>query len=298
MPYRLFLFLALLPCPLAAQQYTYDHIIFWDSMDWDRTDFVYYYPQQQAVPLAVRWYYGDRRDIREEFIRIDGEHWLFNSYDTTGALQFRRGQMRIDREHPQIDSMITFDQETYEEIVQIDTSWRLKADGFWQESDADGFLWSGMYLDGLRQGPWSKVRALPHEVYDLRSITFTDGRPGPEIQLNLALGRDSTAITRALLGAWVDCGNYMQLATWRKWDGDYPDNCWAHHGSVIYWFQPDQRVQRCYPSGFGLEFRTESGRWSIDNAANLHLFWESRQESASIPIRSLLDKELRLDYRK
>ncbi len=298
MAVRLFLCCFFLPCHLAAQQFIADHIVFWDSVDRDKTDILYYFPQQQAVTLAVRWYYDDRHDIREEFVRIDDGQWLFNSYDTTGAWRFRRGPMRIDAEHPQIDRSLHFDPDSYEEIVQIDTSWRLVADGFWQESDTAGFYWSGAYRNGLRQGPWSKVRVLRNEVYDLRNIVYTDGRPQPEIMLNLALAGDSAAVEQALLGAWVQCGSDHQLATWLKWDGRQPQNCGTHHGSTIYWFQADHVVQQCYPSGSSLAYKTETGRWSVDGSMALILIWDEKKDMNRFPIRSLLDKELRLDYRK
>ncbi|MCC7504944.1 MAG: hypothetical protein IT259_06580 [Saprospiraceae bacterium] len=297
MPHRLFLLFALLPALLPAQPFIDDHVIFWDSADWDRTEVVYYYPQQQAVPLAIRWYYGDRRDIREEFIRIDGDRWLFNSRDTTGAWHFRRGPMRPDLEHPQIDSTLTFDPDSYGEIVQIDTNWRLIPEGYWQEADSAGFFWSGYYADGQKQGVWTKIREIRPKVYDWRSIHFSAGRPGPEKQHNLALSGDTTSIYQALYGSWVYCDDSHQLTVWRNWNGPPPRNAYAHHGSWVIWFMPDHRAQKCTPSSYQLNYLTLTGSWSLSDNGYLHFNWDNGT-SESFRLRSLMDGEMLLDMRK
>lgn len=118
----------LLRTPSPAQNLVLDNILFWDSVAWERTEVVYHYPGEEALPWIVRRYRGDHREVREEFIRLDDRNWLFNTYDD-GPWRRRTGRMTVDTLHPQIDSFITFDPETYEETTRADTTWRLLAEG-------------------------------------------------------------------------------------------------------------------------------------------------------------------------
>lgn len=287
---RLFLFLLLIPACSTAQNLVCDGILFWDSVDWERTDVVTYPTDKYAVTCAVRRYYGDRRDIREEFIRIDADNWLFNSYDTTGAYRYRHGRMVVDRLHPRFDTTLTFAPETYEELWHMDTTWRLQEEGFWQETDSAHFFWQGDYAHGKRQGNWAKGLELEPGIVDFRSVTFENGRAVKETQLNLALTSDTLAAKAALLGTWIFCKSRENQYVLKKWDGPHPDWCEGnHHGTFMLLFLENNRVQRCIPDGL-----VNMGEWRLSPDIALSITWDDGKASR-YKIRSLIGFEMLLE---
>ncbi len=286
---RLSLFIFLLPACSLAQNLVCDGILFWDSVDWERTDVVTYPTEKYVVTCAVRRYYGDRRDIREEFIRIDADNWLFNSYDTTGAYRYRHGRMAVDRLHPRIDTSLTFDPETYEELWHLDTTWRLRAEGFWLETDTAHYLWQGEYTHGQRQGGWVKGREIAPGIVDFRSLAFENGIIVEEKQLNLALTSDTLAAKAALAGTWMFCKGRDHQYVLKKWDGPRPEWCEGnHHGTSMLFFLENGAVQRCIPDGL-----VKMGAWQLSSSMELHIDWDDGSGSRD-KIRSLIGFDLLL----
>lgn len=280
----------LLPACSFAQNFVVDNILFWDSVEWERTEVVYHYPHTEAVPWIIRRYHGERRAVREEFVRLDNRNWLYNTYDSAGAWRRRTGRMTIDTLHPQIDSILTFDPETYDEATRVDTTWRLLAEGIWEETDTAGFFWSGPYAAGKRQGRWNRWRSLTRDIQDRRSVDYENGVALLETQHNLALAGDTAAVRAALQGSWTFCRNKRAQFWWYRWRAKPDYACNDHHGSTTYFFMENGAVQACFPAG-SAQMRVETGVWHLSEHLDLTIDWDDGKKT-HLHVRSLIGDEL------
>lgn len=287
------LLITLLPFLAPAQNLVLDQVLFWDSVEWEHTEIVYYYPHEEAVPWIIRRYFGDRRDVREELIRLDDRNWLYNAYDTAGVWRRRTGRLTIDAAHPQIDSVLTFHPDTYDEWTRVDTTWRLQADGIWEETDSAGFRWGGPYAAGKKHGRWSKLRYLTRDITDLRTVEYDRGAVIAETQHNLALAGDAGAVRAALAGSWTFCDNRRSLFWWYRWSTMPGGKCFNHHGSVAYFFLENGAIQGCFPNGF-TDTTVKMGVWRLTDDLDLFIDWDDGARTRH-HVRSLMGDELILE---
>lgn len=166
---------------------------FWGTTFWpsDRSVDQIRHPDDQSL-LAVRRYYPNG-SVAEEYLRISDTLWLYQQFDSLEhSHMLARGLFEADPEFQPLDTVATFDPETYEERIQLRYSRYSFKTGAWLEQDRNGYIWTGTYEDGLREGLWEKRDA--YDFTELRGYRYFDGEITGDTTLNWALSTDTARI--------------------------------------------------------------------------------------------------------
>lgn len=170
---------------------------FWGSTFWKYSNAV----DQISDPLdnrliSVRKYYPNNL-VAEEYLRVNDTTWLYQQYDSLEPSRLLcRGLYVADPEYQAMDTILTFDPETYEESIQLRYSRYAFKTGPWTEQDRNGYVWTGIYEDDLREGLWQKRDA--YDFTELRGYWYEGGELVRDSVLNWALSDDTTKINGLL----------------------------------------------------------------------------------------------------
>lgn len=166
---------------------------FWGSTFWqyNRSVDQIQNPRDQSI-LSVRKYYPNGA-IAEEYLRISDTLWLFQQFDSLEHTRMlARGLYVADPEYQVLDTVLTFDPESYEQIVRLRYSRYSFKTGPWLEQDRNGYVWTGMYEDGMREGLWQKRDG--YDYTELRGYLYYGGEIASDSTLNWALSSDTARI--------------------------------------------------------------------------------------------------------
>ena len=170
---------------------------FWGSTFWKYSNAVEQItdPQSNAL-ISVRKYYPNNL-VSEEYLRVNDTTWLYQQYDSLEPSRLLcRGLYEADPEYQAMDTIVTFDPETYEESYRLRYSRFAFKTGPWTEQDRNGYVWTGVYEDDLREGLWQKRDA--YDFTELRGYVYEGGELVKDSILNWALSSDTSIITGLL----------------------------------------------------------------------------------------------------
>lgn len=192
--------LAAIPCSAFSQEIISRDTVpfsFWGGTFWKYSSAV----EQITDPLenqliAVRKYYPNSL-VSEEYLRVNDTAWLYQQYDSLEPARLLcRGVYVSDPEYEVMDTIITFDPETYEESIQLRYSRYAFKSGPWTEQDRNGYVWTGTYEDDLREGLWQKRDA--YDFTELRGYLYEGGELLRDSVLNWALSADTATVAGLL----------------------------------------------------------------------------------------------------
>ena len=186
-------------CLYAQETITRDTVPFdfWGSTNWsfDQTIEQIRDPMDNAL-IAVRKYYTNSQ-VAEEYLRVSDTAWLYQQYDSLDPTRMlTRGLYTADPEYEVLDTLIRFDPETYEEDIHLRYSRYSFKTGPWLEWDRNGYIWTGAYEDGNREGLWQKRDA--YDFTELRGVVYDGGEVVGDSILNWALATDQSIIAGLL----------------------------------------------------------------------------------------------------
>lgn len=170
---------------------------FWGSTFWQYNNAVDQIRDPMSNKLvAVRKFYPSNQ-IAEEYLRINDTTWLFQQYDSIESTRFlQRGLFVADPEYQVVDTILSFDPVTYEEDIRLRYSRYSFKTGPWLEQDRNGYIWTGMYEDDLREGLWQKRDG--YDFTELRGYVYYGGEIVRDSTLNWALSDDKEKIVGLL----------------------------------------------------------------------------------------------------
>ncbi|TNE47911.1 MAG: hypothetical protein EP344_19305, partial [Bacteroidetes bacterium] len=231
--------------------------------------------------LAVRRYYPNG-GVAEEYLRQSDTCWLFQAFDSLDHTRMlTRGLYVADPGYQVVDTIESFDPGTFEEIRRLIVSRYSFKTGPWFERDRNGYIWTGVYEDGLREGLWQKRDA--YDFTELRGFMYYGGEIAADSTLNWALTTDTARITGLLCegvvpgrrggivtentpgGLWRLCDVRPDMlgrqSIWKMTHLDFlPGQCNAETwGSYL--FRDDRSLSFILP-GHHFTFRDE-GRWEL-----------------------------------
>lgn len=166
---------------------------FWGSTLWQYNSTVDQVrnPNDQSL-LAVRKYYPNGA-VAEEYLYVSDTLWLYQQFDSLEHTHLlSQGLYEADPEYQAIDTIATFHPDTYEETIRLRYSRYAFKTGPWIEQDRNGYVWTGVYEDGLREGLWQKREA--YDYTELRGYSYYGGELIGETTLNWALSADTARI--------------------------------------------------------------------------------------------------------
>jgi hypothetical protein len=170
---------------------------FWGSTFWQYSSAVDQIrsPDGQVL-LAVRKYYPNGA-VAEEYLRQTDTLWLYQQFDSLEHTHMlARGLYEADPEYQALDTIVTFDPNSYEKTTQLRYSRYSFKTGSWLEQDRNGYIWTGLYEDGLREGLWEKRDAFDYT--ELRGYRYYGGEITGDTTLNWALSTDTARIVGLL----------------------------------------------------------------------------------------------------
>lgn len=170
---------------------------FWGSTLWQYNSAVDQIrsPADQSL-VAVRRYYPNGA-VAEEYLRLADTLWLYQQFDSLEHTRFlARGLFESDPEYQAVDTLVSFNPEDYEETVRLRYARYAFKTGPWLEQDRNGYIWTGAYEDGLREGLWQKRDAF--DFTELRGYNYFGGEITADSTLNWALSTDTARITGLL----------------------------------------------------------------------------------------------------
>ncbi len=317
-PFNVFVLLTL-ALPLFAQEpagrdtFAFD---FWGSTFWDYDQNV----QQVREPLnnallAVRRRYANG-NTSQEYFRVDDRSWLFLAYDSleSGRL-IARGMMVAPPDFWLVDTLLSFDPESYSQETYLRYAPASYKTGAWLEEDSLGFVWTGEYEDGERTGLWERQNRRDPK-YDLRGFIYEDDEIDRDTLLNLALATESEEVVEALCagevpgqsgglvdsdtpgGLWRLCSVVGETPTrtiWTLISADNPDTPCLMQTWGCYLFLPDRTLIWGLPDRHGTT--RETGHWEILDG-NQILFSLPKQGEKWFRLKYLRDGELIMEELK
>lgn len=183
----------------SQESITYDTVPFnfWGSTFWKYNSAVdQVRDPQNNLLLAVRKYYTTGQ-ISEEYLRVSDTSWFYQQFDSIDPTRLLvKGMYVADPEYQAMDTILTFDPSTYEESIQLRCSRYGFKTGPWLEQDRNGYLWTGIYEDDLREGLWQKRDA--YDYTELRGFVYFGGEIVRDSTLNWALSTDTSTILELL----------------------------------------------------------------------------------------------------
>lgn len=203
-----FIFFLAFALSLQAQEnITYDTIpyYFWSTTFWPNDGAVDQIrnPRDQSL-LTARKYYPNGA-VAEEYLRVADTLWLYQQYDSVEHTHMlARGLYVADPEYQVLDTVITFNPVDFEESIQLRCSRYSFKTGPWVEQDRNGYIWTGLYEDGLREGLWEKRDA--YDYTELRGYVYYGGEVTGDSVLNWALSNDTARISGLLCEGVVPGG--------------------------------------------------------------------------------------------
>lgn len=181
--------------PAGRDTFAFD---FWGSTFWDYDQNV----QQVREPLTNTLLSVSRRfangNTAQEYFRVHENAWLFQAYDSLEAGRLiARGMYVAPPDFWLVDTMVTFDPESYTQQIYVRYAPASSKTGPWLEEDSLGFVWTGEYEDGARVGLWERQNRRDPK-YDVRGFIYEDEEIDRDTLLNLALATDHEQIIPVL----------------------------------------------------------------------------------------------------
>ena len=266
--------------PTSVDTFDFD---FWGNTFWDYDRNV----QQLRDPLQNRLLAVRRRfsngNVSDEYLRVEDLSWMYLAYDSIepGRL-VARGLYTAPADFWVVDTILTFDPESYEEALYLRYAPASSKSGFWTEEDSLGFVWTGEYEDGERVGIWERSNRRDPQ-YDLRGYIYEDGEIDRDTLLNLALATDPEEVVPVLCagevagqagglvetntqgGLWKLCSVVGETPTRTTWVLVGPDYAGEQTCLMQTWgsylFLPDRTLIWGLPDRHGTT--REVGHWEI-----------------------------------
>ncbi len=116
-------------------------------------------------------------DRVKEYFRISDSLFYSREFHKGAAVDKGHYQLKIDAKYP-IDTVTTFDPETYEESVSVFSFHELHKTGDWIEYDSNGLVWRGNYFDHTKHGRWAvfkqgrRVKTIEYDHGDIIKIHY------------------------------------------------------------------------------------------------------------------------------
>lgn len=285
---------------------------FWGSTFWKYSNAV----DQITDPLnnsliSVRKYYPNNF-VSEEYLRVDDTTWLYQQYDSIESSRLLcRGLYVADPEYQVMDTILTFDPQSYEESIQLRYSRYTFKTGPWTEQDRNGYVWTGVYEDDYREGLWQKRDA--YDFTELRGYVYESGELVRDSVLNWALSADTTTVTGLLTegvapgqrggivsentpgGFWRLCAinpdAFGRGKIWQFIHLDFlPGQC-SNESWGSYLFMADRTLLFAVPGQSGLV--RDEGRWELLDGNRLLLSLKKRGDTR-FQMKFLRDGEMTL----
>ena len=139
-----------------------------------------------------------------EIIKLDSSLYQFSQYTKSKKtrLLHRRGYLIINPSFVKIDTSISFDEKKFNEVLLIHYTKELIKHGYWLEKE-DGYLYSGIYSSGKKEGKWSAQKYTPEkEIEELYEITNKDGIEISRINNNFAINPQADILRKKIIGKW------------------------------------------------------------------------------------------------
>ncbi len=289
---------------------------FWGGTSWDYDRNV----QQVRDPVSNRLLAVRRRfangNVLDEYLRVEDGNWLYLAYDSLDPARLRaRGMYSAQADSWLIDTLVTFDPESYEEAYYLRIAPASVPVGFWMEEDSLGFVWTGEYEDGERAGLWERSNRRDPK-YDLRGYIYEDGELDRDTLLNLALAPDPEEVVPALCagevagqsgglvdedvqgGLWRLCSVVGETPTrtiWTLVGADQQETPCLMQTWGVYLFMPDRTLVWGLPDRHGTT--REVGHWEILEG-NQILFSLPKQGEKWFRLKYLRDGELVMEELK
>lgn len=283
---------------------------FWESTTWafdSKVDQIRN-PADNAL-IAVRYYYANSQ-VAGEYLRIADTAWLYQEYDSLEPTRLlNRGLYVSDPEYQVLDTLVTFEPETYEEHVALRYARASFKTGPWLEWDRNGYIWTGTYEDGQREGLWQKRDA--YDFTELRGVVYDGGEVVGDSVLNWALANDTGKIIGLLCegvvpghrggivhentpgGLWRLCSVNPDLfgksQIWTFTHLDYlPGQC-TNESWGSYLFLEDRSLRFAVQAEHGLVL--DEGRWELLDGNKILLSLQKRGDHR-FQMKYLADGEL------
>lgn len=310
-----FLFFTKFACLLTAQDVIIRDTVpfsFWGSTFWKYSNAVEQITDpQDNMLIAVRKYYPNNR-VSEEYLRVNDTTWLFQQYDSLEPSRLLcRGLYEADPEYQAMDTILIFDPETYDETIRLRYSRYAFKTGLWTEQDRNGYIWTGIYEDDLREGIWQKRDA--YDFTELRGYVYESGELVKDSILNWALSSDTAIITGLLTegvapgqrggivsentpgGLWRLCSISPDVfgrgKIWQFTHLDFlPGQC-SNESWGSYFFMADRSLLFAVPGQSGLV--RDEGRWELLDGNKLLLSLKKRGD-IRFQMKFLRDGEMTL----
>lgn len=309
------IFIWFIPLFLSAQENILRDTVpfdFWGSTFWQYNSNVDQIrnPRDQSL-MAVRKYYPNGA-IAEEYLRVSDTLWLYQQFDSLEHTHMlSRGLYVADPEYQVLDTTATFDPENYEETIRLRYSRYSFKTGPWQEQDRNGYVWTGVYEDGLREGLWQKRDA--YDYTELRGYLYYGGEITGDSTLNWALSNDTARIIGLLCegvlpgqrgglvtentpgGFWRLCSvgpdMHGKPNLWQFRHLDYLPELCGNDSWGSYFFKEDRTLMFNLQSASASYSQRDEGRWELLDGNKL-LFSLQKKGSTRFLMKYLANGEL------
>lgn len=149
--------------------------------------------------VAIRKLNPDQFSIAAEYIRIKNDTFLYQEYSNPDHLLSASGKVVPSICCSSIDTVLTFDPETYEESTVINKYWDWSREGAWKFESVGSFEY-GNYKNNQKVGEWyvwDKIN------YYATYVNFdSSGNKISEAPQNLLYTGDKGTISNAMIGIW------------------------------------------------------------------------------------------------
>lgn len=156
-------------------------------------------PESEYEVITSTLYFKGSKDIKQEYIKVDKDTFLFTTYDSLTYRPIIKGYVCASDSVIGIDTVI-FNNYTYNiktELGEIHYSFPSKH-GFWQINEKDKIL-KGYYKNNKKTGFWYSD---DDKKQDYREMIYRNDTLISEKQLNLAKSKNREDIENGLLGHW------------------------------------------------------------------------------------------------
>ena len=92
------------------------------------------------------------------------------------------------------DTFVSFDPETYEETLEVINYYHLVKNGKWSETNDKGDIWTGNYINGLKEGQWMSLLNHGYKTHkfkaDILDGIYNPSKDSIEAHLELVLDKE------------------------------------------------------------------------------------------------------------
>ncbi len=204
--------------------------------------------------LVVRTHFKNSEKIKEEYIAVTQDTFLYRTYDSLTNKILREGLVSTNSDSTKIDSIPIFDPETYEEGTMFIYGILPVKQGKWHEADQD--VWkSGSYINGKKEGTWQESQRITNDNWEAWEQVFEHDSLMSQQQLNLAISQDSSEVYHAILGKWGYNQGKTKSESFFYRDGD---------GISTFTFTDDGEYQLMINGHHGGKSPTKIHKWKIE----------------------------------